>query len=114
VVGRKFDNILLEGAFVRLNGIGDLGMCTNFALKHVTCGHHFWVKRLCHRGAECNFQTEMQSSTGGECWECDPGQAPPAAIFSDGKKIEVIWGKVKKKSRNSPRITGSTHQETKK
>lgn len=89
------------------------GMCTNFVLKHVTCSHHFWVKRLCHRGAECTFQTEMQSSTGGECWECDPGQAPPAAIFSDGKKIEVIWGRVKKKSKSSPRITGSTQQETK-
>jgi hypothetical protein len=50
----------------------------------------------------------MQSDKGGECWDCDPGQAPPAAIFSDGKKIEVVWGRVKKKSKSSPRVTGSS------
>lgn len=86
-----------------------LGMCTHFTLKHITCSHQFWVKRLCHRGSDCTFQTKVETSKGGECWECDPGQAPPAAIFSDGKKIDVIWGRVeKKKSRSSPRVTGST------
>ena len=83
-------------------------MCTNFTLKHVTCSHLFWVKRLCHRGAECTLVTEIHSDQGGECWDCDPGQAPPAAIFSDGKKIEIVWGRVKKKSKSSPRVTGSS------
>lgn len=82
-------------------------MCTVFTLKHITCKHHVWVKRLCHRGAECTLKTDVESSRGGSCWDCDPGQAPPDAIFADGKKIEVIWGRVKK-SKNSSRITGST------
>lgn len=97
------------GDLVEGGGQGTItpGMCTNFTLRHVTCSHNFWVKRFCHRGPGCTLQTKVESCKGGECWECDPGQAPPAAIFSDGKKIEVIWERVKN-SKRSPKAPVST------
>lgn len=67
-------------------------MCTKVTLKHVTCQHDLWVKRNCHRHPECELQTDVARERGGECWECDPGQGPPEALFTR----VVAWGKVKK------------------
>ncbi|KAH7378830.1 hypothetical protein BKA66DRAFT_143864 [Pyrenochaeta sp. MPI-SDFR-AT-0127] len=68
-------------------------MCTKVFLKHSTCNHRFWVKRNCHRHPSCEFQTEVKRERGGECWECDPGQGPPEALF----QRNVSWGRVQKR-----------------
>ena len=66
-------------------------MCTKVTLKHTTCKHAFWVRRNCTRHPTCNFPTEVHRERGGECWDCDPGQGPPEALFPR----EVNWKRVK-------------------
>lgn len=56
-------------------------MCTKFVLKHITCKHDFWMKRICHRHPRCELETHIQRERGGECWDCDPEQGPPEALF---------------------------------
>ncbi|KAF1843878.1 uncharacterized protein K460DRAFT_342556 [Cucurbitaria berberidis CBS 394.84] len=65
-------------------------MCTKVTLKHSTCQHRFWIKRNCHRHPECALQTDVERERGGECWECDPGQGPPEALFPR----DVSWRRI--------------------
>ncbi|CBX98245.1 hypothetical protein IAQ61_010342 [Plenodomus lingam] len=68
-------------------------MCTKVTLRHISCKHDFWIRRNCHRHPTCDFQTYVTRERGGECWDCDPGQGPPEALFPR----EVSWRRVKKR-----------------
>ncbi|EUC35215.1 hypothetical protein COCCADRAFT_42786, partial [Bipolaris zeicola 26-R-13] len=61
-------------------------MCTTVTLKHITCTHTLTIHRTCARYPLCELTTQVQRERGGECWECDPGQAPPEALFGARKK----------------------------
>lgn len=61
-------------------------MCTTVTLKHTTCTHILTVRRTCARHPLCELTTQVHRERGGECWECDPGQAPPEALFAARKK----------------------------
>jgi hypothetical protein len=70
-------------------------MCTKVTLKHSTCRHRHWIKRTCPQYKTCTLLTEVERERGGECWECDPGQGPPEALFPR----EVSWRRVEEKGR---------------
>ncbi|KAF1839694.1 hypothetical protein BDW02DRAFT_563749 [Decorospora gaudefroyi] len=76
-------------------------MCTVVTLKHSTCQHRHWIRRTCHRHPHCILVTEVSRERGGECWECDPGQGPPEALFPR----EVSWRRVKVKVRESAAVS---------
>ena len=86
-------------------------MCTTVMLAYITCGHKFRVERHCHQHPTCKVPTNIDRSKGGECWDCDPGQAPPAVLFTRVYSWKRVKDSPKRDVSMDPVDDGSLNKE---